>query len=109
MTLWTRLGCHVIGVLAALLCVAAKADEGNAVNAGLVRTATNFSVTESLDRLEALVRQRGMRVFVRIDHAAGAAEAGLALRPTAALLFGHPKGGTPLHAVRTKRRYRPAT
>jgi len=49
-----------------------------------------------LDRLESMVTRRGLLVFARIDHAAGAARAGLSLRPTELLLFGHPKGGTPL-------------
>ena len=47
-------------------------------------------------RLEAAVAAKGMTVFARIDHAAGAAEAGLPLRPTDLLIFGSPKGGTPV-------------
>jgi uncharacterized protein (DUF302 family) len=49
-----------------------------------------------MDRLEAAVRARGMTVFARIDHAAGAAQAGLPLRPTEVLVFGAAAGGTPL-------------
>jgi uncharacterized protein (DUF302 family) len=48
------------------------------------------------DRLSAGVEARGMTLFARIDHAAGAAEVGLPLRPTELLLFGNAKGGTPL-------------
>jgi uncharacterized protein (DUF302 family) len=48
------------------------------------------------DRLEAAVRAKGMTVFARIDHAAGAAEVGLALRPTELLVFGNARAGTPL-------------
>ena len=48
------------------------------------------------DRLEAETKARGLAVFARIDHAAGAAQAGLALRPTELLIFGNAKGGTPL-------------
>jgi uncharacterized protein (DUF302 family) len=48
------------------------------------------------------VRGRGMTVFAHIDHAAGAAAAGLSLRPTEVLIFGNAKGGTPLmQAVQT--------
>ena len=50
----------------------------------------------SVDRLEALARERGMKVFVRIDHAAGAHSIGQTLRPTELIIFGNPKGGTPL-------------
>ena len=49
-----------------------------------------------MDRLEAEVKARGLTVFARIDHAAGAAQADLALRPTEVLVFGNAKGGTPL-------------
>jgi uncharacterized protein (DUF302 family) len=47
-------------------------------------------------RLEATVTAKGMMVFARIDHAAGAADAGLPLRPTDLLIFGNARGGTPL-------------
>jgi uncharacterized protein (DUF302 family) len=49
-----------------------------------------------MKRLEAEVRAKGMTVFARVDHAAGAAEAGLPLRPTDLLIFGAARGGTPL-------------
>src|SRR5258708_15830199 len=49
-----------------------------------------------MDRLEAKVKASGMSVFARIDHAAGASSVGLSLRPTEVLIFGSPKGGTPL-------------
>jgi uncharacterized protein (DUF302 family) len=49
-----------------------------------------------MDRLEAQIRALGMKVFARIDHAAGAAEAGLELRPTELIIFGNARGGTPL-------------
>lgn len=49
-----------------------------------------------MDRLVAEIRAKGMNVFARIDHAAGAAEVGLKLRPTELILFGNARGGTPL-------------
>ena len=49
-----------------------------------------------MDRLEAEIKAHGMNVFARINHAALAAEVGLALRPTEVILFGNPRGGTPL-------------
>jgi uncharacterized protein (DUF302 family) len=49
-----------------------------------------------MDRLETEIKAKGMMVFARIDHAAGAKEAGLSLRPTELLIFGNAKGGTPL-------------
>jgi uncharacterized protein (DUF302 family) len=63
---------------------------------GLITVASNAPVGETIDRLVATVTAAGMRVFARIDHAAGAAEVGMELRPTEVVLFGHPRGGTPL-------------
>ena len=54
------------------------------------------SVDASFARLEAAVAQRGLTIFARIDFAADAAAVGLVLRPTRLLLFGNPRGGTPL-------------
>ena len=48
-----------------------------------------------MDRLEELVKQRGLNVFARVDHAAGATKVGKTLRPTEVLIFGNPQGGTP--------------
>lgn len=63
---------------------------------GLVTIRSNHSSAETIDRLVDGVTARGMHVFARIDHAAGAAEVGLPLRPTELLIFGSPKGGTAL-------------
>jgi uncharacterized protein (DUF302 family) len=63
---------------------------------GLTTIKSSLGPKETMDRLEAQVKARGMSVFVRIDHAAGAASAGLPLRPTEVLIFGNPNGGTPL-------------
>ena len=49
-----------------------------------------------MDRLETEVRAKGMTVFARIDHAAGAAEVGLTLAPAELIIFGNARGGTPL-------------
>lgn len=63
---------------------------------GLVTLRSAFDPQETMARLESEVRARGMTVFAHIDHAAGAAEVGLPLRPTDLLVFGVAKGGTPL-------------
>lgn len=63
---------------------------------GLITIPSNYSARQTLDRLEAALRAAGITIFARIDHAAGAASVGLALRPTQVLIFGNPKGGTPL-------------
>jgi uncharacterized protein (DUF302 family) len=67
---------------------------------GLVTVPSRHAVRETIDRLEAELKAREIAVFARIDHAAGAAEAGLMLRPTFLLIFGNPKAGTPLMQAR---------
>ncbi|MGY8660856.1 DUF302 domain-containing protein [Bradyrhizobium sp. UFLA05-109] len=63
---------------------------------GLVTRSSHHGPRETMDRLEAEVKAKGMRIFARIDHAAGAAEAGLSLPPTEVLIFGNARAGTPL-------------
>ena len=63
---------------------------------GLITIKSAFGPEETMKRLEAEVRAKGMTVFAHVDHAAGAAAVGLPLRPTVLLIFGNAKGGTPL-------------
>ena len=63
---------------------------------GLTSMRSSHGPTDTMNRLEAEVKAKGMTVFARIDHAAGAAEVGLSLRPTELLIFGNAKAGTPL-------------
>ena len=63
---------------------------------GLITIPSSFSAQETADRLESEITARGMTVFARVDHAAGAAQVGMTLRPTELLIFGNAKGGTPL-------------
>jgi uncharacterized protein (DUF302 family) len=69
---------------------------------GLTAIKSSHLPRETMNRLEAAVAARGLTVFARIDHAAGASAAGLSLRPTEVLIFGNVRGGTPLmQAVQT--------
>ena len=63
---------------------------------GLVTVKSYYNAKETADRVERLAKERGMTLFDRIDHAEGARTAGMTLRPTEVLIFGNPKGGTPL-------------
>jgi uncharacterized protein (DUF302 family) len=63
---------------------------------GLTTLRSNHDPKDTMNRLEAAVKGKGLTVFARIDHAAGAAAVGLPLRPTELLIFGNAKGGTPL-------------
>jgi uncharacterized protein (DUF302 family) len=63
---------------------------------GLTTIQSSFGPKETVDRLQAEIRSKGLAIFAEIDHAAGAAEVGLTLRPTELIIFGNARGGTPL-------------
>ena|SRR5215472_15316626 len=63
---------------------------------GMTSIRSSFGPKETIDRLEVEIRGKGMEVFARIDHAAGAANVGLTLAPTELIIFGNARGGTPL-------------
>jgi len=63
---------------------------------GLLSVKSSHDVKVTADRLENVLSQKGMTVFIRIDHAAGAANVGKELRPTELIVFGNPRVGTPL-------------
>ena len=84
-----------IGLVAALVLVWVYGGLAMAAD-GLMSVQSPYGPKETMDRLEAEVKARGMAVFARIDHAAGAAAVGLPLRPTEVLIFGAARAGTPL-------------
>ena len=63
---------------------------------GFVSKSSPYPVAETLDRLETQARGQGMTIFARIDQRAAAEAAGLTMRPMQLLIFGDPRGGTPL-------------
>ena len=63
---------------------------------GMVSIKSAHTVAVTADRLEKILLSKGMTVFKRIDHAAGAQKVGKSLRPTELVIFGNPKVGTPL-------------
>ncbi|QIZ78813.1 DUF302 domain-containing protein [Ferrimonas lipolytica] len=73
-----------------LLSLAAVAAQG------VVNVQSNHSVAATATRFESIATDKGLTVFNRIDHGAGAAKVGMALPPTQIILFGNPKVGTPL-------------
>jgi uncharacterized protein (DUF302 family) len=62
---------------------------------GLVTKASNYSVDDTLDRLEAALKERGLIIFTRLDHAAAAQSLGLQMPRSTVLVFGNPRLGTP--------------
>ena len=63
---------------------------------GLITVPSSYGPKETMNRFEAEVMAKGMTIFARIDHAAGATQVGLPLRPAELLIFGSAKAGTPL-------------
>lgn len=63
---------------------------------GLITHASPYSVAETLERLEAILHSKNITVFARVDHSGEAAKVGLTMPPTQLLIFGNPKGGTPI-------------
>ena len=63
---------------------------------GMITKASDHSVKQTIDRLEAALQDKGMTIFKRVDHSAGAERVGMTLRPTELLIFGNPEVGTPL-------------
>src|SRR6516225_1053996 len=71
-------------------------NPGDPAATDLVTLPSAHGASETVERLKALLGQKGIGVFAHIDHAAEAEKVGLPLRPTQVLIFGNPKAGTPL-------------
>lgn len=63
---------------------------------GLISIKSAHSAADTATRLENTIKERGLTLFARINHAAGAAKINKTLRPTEVFIFGNPQGGTPL-------------
>src|SRR5271170_8048826 len=63
---------------------------------GFVSKPSKYSVPETISRLSAILKAKGIAIFALVDHSGEAEKAGLKMRPTQLLIFGNPKGGTPL-------------
>ena len=63
---------------------------------GLITKSSPYSVPQTIDRLETILIANSVTIFVRIDHAGEATRVGLFMPPTQLLIFGNPKGGTPI-------------
>jgi uncharacterized protein (DUF302 family) len=63
---------------------------------GIVRRASNYSVDETIHKLQTVLAAKAVTVFALIDHSGEAEKVGMQMPPTKLLVFGNPKGGTPL-------------
>jgi len=83
---------QVLYTITALFFLTAPAYADN----GIISVKSSHEVKATADRLENTLKQKGMTVFIRINHAASAQKVGKKLRPTELVVFGNPKVGTPL-------------
>ena len=88
MKTFPQIAVMVGSILCATATLNAYADDG------LIRLQSASSVTETADKLEAVLKAKGMTVFTRINHSKGAESVGLSLQPTEVVVFGNPKIGT---------------
>lgn len=79
-------------VLIGSFCLAATAH----AQESLIKVRSAHGVKATLDRLETGLKEKGVNVIARVDHAGAAQKAGMTLRPTEVLIFGNPKAGTPM-------------
>ncbi len=63
---------------------------------GIVSKPSNYSVDETVRKLQAVLAAKAVTVFALIDHSGEAEKVGMQMPPTKLLIFGNPKGGTPL-------------
>ena len=63
---------------------------------GIVTIASKQSVDRTVENIVGLLKAKGVQLFALVDHSGGAQQAGLQMLPTKLLIFGNPKGGTPL-------------
>jgi uncharacterized protein (DUF302 family) len=70
-----------------------------AADDGITKRESPYPVSQTLDRLEAVLKERGITIFARVDHAGEATKVGLELPATQLLIFGNPRSGTPLMAA----------
>ena len=91
MKIW-QLGLLVVGLVLSVSAVGKPADKKN----GIVTIPSHHSVDETVERLKSILQSKGITLFAVIDHSGEAAKAGMKMPNTKLVIFGNPKGGTPL-------------
>jgi uncharacterized protein (DUF302 family) len=86
----------IILMLLSIVCMAAFMALPASAQDGMVSVKSSHDVVTTANRLESALKEKGVTVFARIDHAAGAQRIGQTLKPTLLIIFGNPAMGTPL-------------
>jgi uncharacterized protein (DUF302 family) len=87
---WRPALMFAISILLASEAFAVQKEEG------IVKIPSHHSVDETVDKLKAILKSKGVTLFALVDHSGEAEKVGLKMPPTKLLIFGNPKGGTPL-------------
>jgi uncharacterized protein (DUF302 family) len=90
MTLWP------LAVLLVGLALPAAAGDSVKKENGIVDVPSKHSVDQTVERVEEILQSKGIKLFALIDHSGEAEKVGMKMPPTKLLIFGNPKGGTPL-------------
>jgi uncharacterized protein (DUF302 family) len=90
MKYWSAALLLVVFALSASLAPAVQKEEG------IVKIPSHHSVDQTVDKLKTILQSKGVELFALVDHSGEAAKVGLKMPPTKLLIFGNPKGGTPL-------------
>jgi uncharacterized protein (DUF302 family) len=67
-----------------------------AMENGIINRPSNHSVDEIVEKFKAILQEKGITLFALVDHSGEAEKVGMKMRPTKLLIFGNPKGGTPV-------------
>jgi uncharacterized protein (DUF302 family) len=73
-----------------------KRESAMSTDDGIISKSSTHSVDETVQKLTAMLSDKGIKLFVVVDHSGEAEKAGLHMPPTKLLIFGNPKGGTPI-------------
>ena len=90
MKYWWPALLFVVSILSASEALAVHKEEG------IVKIPSHHSVDETVDKLKTILESKGVKLFALIEHSGEAEKVGLKMSPTKLLIFGNPKGGTPL-------------
>ena len=90
MKYWWPALMFVVCILSTSEALAVQKEEG------IVKIPSHRSVDETVDKLKAILQSKGVTLFALIDHSGEAEKVGMKMPPTKLLIFGNPKGGTPL-------------
>ncbi|MEM8800474.1 MAG: DUF302 domain-containing protein [Pseudomonadota bacterium] len=96
---WSRFA--VLAILALFITIggASAMAQGMFLPQGMIIKESKYPAKETMDRFHSIVHEKGLTVFARVDHAAGAEKVGKSLPPTEVLIFGNPAAGTPMMAA----------